>query len=167
MKQCIKISGFAILAEVLTIFINLTLSFSGSAVVRILCSACTVGILCGLMAQSGYSIGNADRKAKKIFQFSRALRFGLWGSAPYWILTILLICSKNGMISDTYYRYYKILCAPFWSVCNLISDGISSSEVSALGIVVLLLLSSLPCVAVIVAYKISIQGKALEDVMYR
>ena len=167
MKNCIKILGFALLAEALTVFINLTLSFSGSAVVRILCSACTIGILCGLMAQSGYSIGNADRKAKKPFQFSRAFGLGLCGSAPYFVLTIALILSKNGNLPDGYYRYYKLLCAPFWAVCNLISDGISSADVSMLEIVVLLVLCCLPCISLIIAYQISIQGKAIEDVMYR
>ena len=166
MKNCIKILGFALLAEALTLFVNLTLSFSGSAFIRMLCSACTVGILCGLMAQGGYSIGNIDRKAKKTFHFGKAFLLGLWGSAPYFILTIALILSKNGMISDNYYRYYKLLCAPFLAVCNLISDGISSSGVSAMGIIVLLILCCLPCISIMIAYKISIQGKAIEDVMY-
>ena len=53
MKDHLRILGCWLLAEVLTLFIDLTLSFSGSALVRIICSVCTVGILLGLMAQGG------------------------------------------------------------------------------------------------------------------
>ena len=150
MKDHLRILGCWLLAEVLTLFIDLTLSFSGSALVRIICSVCTVGILLGLMAQGGYSAALADRKANPTSL--RPLLLGLTGSVMPCALWGMLAAARAGLLADGFYRFYKLLCAPFLSVCNLISADIAASSVPGWGMVLLAVLNLTPCAAVWIAY---------------
>ena len=153
MKHYFRIIGYWFLAEVLTLFLDLTLSFSGSVFVRLLCSICTVGILAGLMAQGGYAAALADRKIQP--PAVRPVLLGLTGSAVPCVLWGMLWAARSGMLDDGFYRLYKLLCAPFLSVCNLISADVSAGSVPVWGMAVLGILSLIPCAAVCCAYWIT------------
>ncbi|MBR3629124.1 MAG: hypothetical protein IKN55_01450 [Oscillospiraceae bacterium] len=155
MKTILRMLGYWLLAEVLTLFLDLTLSFSGSILVRVLCSICTVGILLGLMIQGGYAAAMADRKAKP--SAIRALLHGLTGAAVPCVLWGMLLAARAGLLPDDYYRLYKLLCAPFLSVCNLISADISAGSVPVWGMAVLGFLSLTPCAAAVAAYAVTLK----------
>lgn len=164
MKHHIKMTGCWLLAEVLTLFIDLTFSFSGHFLVRIVCAVCTLGIFAALMVQGGYSAAKADKKA----HIRRdPLTLGIAGALIPVLLTAGLALSKAGFLADGYYRLYKLLCAPFLAVCNLFSADIVSASVPVFEIVVLFVLCLIPIPAAMIAYRMTIEGKSAEDLMYR
>lgn len=171
MKDYCKILGFLLMAEFLTLFIDLTLAFSSSAVFRIITSICTIGILAGLMAQAGHSIANADRKLRKqkpeAVHRSKPIFLGLVSILPFEICWILLTLAKCGVLDGGFYRFYKLLCAPFLQICNLFSAEVTAQSLPVSGLLVLQLLSWLPFAAVVIAYRMTIGGKRMEDVMYQ
>ncbi len=146
MKSCVKIIGLWLLAEILTLFLDLTLAFSGSTLVRLVCGTCTVGILGALMAQGGLS---AARTYRKMQQKLPLLLLGAVGSVPALFLWAVLCLSRCGVLADSFYRWYKLLCAPFLSFSNLFSDGVLTSQMPVTGMTVLFVLSLLPGAAVI------------------
>ena len=158
-KQILRILGCYLLAEALTLFIDLTLSFSGSVGVRIVCSICTLGILLGLMANGGYAAALSDAKAKRTPSVLRGMLYGLCGSAIPAALWGMLMAARAGALPGDFYRLYKLLCAPFLSVCNLISADIQAASIPGWGMAVLAGLSVTPCIAVVVAYCLTGMGK--------
>lgn len=166
MKELLKMPGWWLLAEVLTLFIDLTFSFSGHAVVRCICGICTVGILLGLMAQGGHSAANADRRAHRTPHRLRPVLLGLAGAAVPVCLWCVLLAARLGAVPDDFYRLYKLLCAPFLSICNLISADVSAAGVPVWGMGVLLVLSLAPCAAAWIAYAMSAADLRPEDRMY-
>lgn len=170
MKDYLKILGFLLFAEILTLFINVTLAFSGSFVFRIVTAVCTLGILAGLMAQAGHSIGNSDRKLLKqnpnAVHPKKPIPLGIVSILPFEICWILLALAKCGMLDGGFYRFYKLLCAPFLQVCNLICDDVTAASLPFWGLVILAILSVIPYAAVIIAYRMTMKGKSVEDVMY-
>ena len=165
MKEYLKMMGFWLLSEVLTLFINLTLSFSGNALVRMLCAVCTMGIFAALMVQGGYSAGKADRLAHREHRTGRGILLGAAGAGIPFLLTMLLAFSKAGWLSDGFYRFYKILCAPFLSVCNLICSDVMTSALPGWALLLLLGMSLLPVPIVCAAYDLTMQDRSPEDWM--
>lgn len=145
MKSCSKIIGLWLLAEILTLFLDLTLAFSGSTLIRLVCGVCTVGILCALMAQGGMSAARTYQKSKKR---PSVLLLSTVGSAPSLFLWAVLCLSRCGILADGFYRWYKLLCAPFLSFSNLFSDSVLASQLPLTGMAVLFVLSLLPGAAV-------------------
>lgn len=148
MKLCLKILGYAIAAEFLSLFISLTLGFSGSVPMRFVCGFCTVGILLGLMGQAGFSCARSDKTVHPLLP-------GFVGVLPYLCGWTALFLSKLGILPDGFYRVYKILFAPFLSVCNLFSEDVVTSTLPWFGVWGLLGLSVLPGVAATVAYALT------------
>lgn len=171
MKSYCKVLGFLLLAEILTLFINLTLSVFTGTVFRVISSVCTVSILAAMMIQSGYNIGTEDKKRMKAGEFipkpARPVLLGLTASLPMQLCWVLLLLAKCGLFSDGFYRFYKLLCAPFLQICNLFSADVSAASLSWIALLVLALLSWLPAAALIVTYFMVMRGKSLESMMYR
>ena len=171
MKDYLKILGFLLFAEILTLFINVTLAFSGSWIFRLVTAVCTLGILAGLMAQAGHSIGNSDRKLLKqdpdAVRPSKPIFLGLVSIFPFQIFWILLTLAKCGVLDGGFYRCYKLLCAPFLQVCNLICDDVTAASLPVWGLVILAILSVIPYAAVIIAYRMTMKGKSVEEMMYQ
>lgn len=170
MKDYFKILGFVLLSEVLCLFIDLTLAFSPSVVMRIVTIVCTMGILVGLMAQAGHSIGTADRKLLKqdenVVKPAKPLLLGMTAAMPFLILWIILLLAKLGSIDGGFYRVYKLLCAPFLQVCNLICDDVTAQSIPVWGMVVLALCSLVPYLAVVISYRMTLRGENVEELMY-
>ncbi len=164
MKAVTRILGFNLLSELLTLFIDLTLSISELELVKLLCSICTVGILLTLMVQCGYTLGLADKRAKA---HRNATLMGIVAIIPHLFLWVLLLLSWLGVFSDGYYRFYKILEAPFLQICNLCSADVVTSTLPLWGLLLLGLLSLLPFFAVQISYHITREGKNLEKIMYK
>ena len=167
MKHYLKMPGLWLVSVLLTLFIDFTLSFSANAVVRFLCAVCTVGIALALMVQGGYSAAKADRKAHIAYTPRRGMLLGGCGAAVPFLLTAMLALAKAGLLPGGFYRLYKLLCAPFLAVCNLLCDDVTAAAFPVWGFVVLFGLSLLPVPAAQTAYRMTMQGKAPEDFLYR
>lgn len=170
MKDYFKILGYLLFAEILCLFLNLTLAFSASAVMRIVTVVCTVGILIGLMAQAGYSIGTSDKKLRKANEHavkpSKPLFLGVAAAMPFQLCWMLLLLARLGGIDGGFYRIYKLLCAPFLQVCNLICSDVDAAAIPVWGMVVLALTSLVPYAAVVISYRMTLHGKSAEQMMY-
>lgn len=170
MKDYLKILGFVLFAEVLTLFINVTLAFSGAFVFRIVTSICTIGILIGLMAQAGHSIGNADRKLLRqdpdAVRSSKPHMLAMLAAFPYALCWLFLLLAKIGAVDGGFYRFYKLLCAPFLQICNLICDDVTAAALPVWGLVILAMLPIIPYAAVMIAYRMTVRGESVENVMY-
>ncbi len=167
MKDYCKILLYVIAAEILTLFINLTLGFSSAAAVRIIAAVCTIGILAGLLIQAGYSIALADKRAKRTKTGFRSVLLGITAILPYQICWVLLLLARLGVLADDFYRTYKLLCAPFLPVCNLFSEGVSAAGLPIIGLCTLQLLCWVPFLAVLCSYRATLQGKSIDSIMYK
>ncbi len=170
MKDYLKILGYVLVSEILCLFIDLTLAFSASAVMRVVTALCTVSILAGLLAQAGYSIGTADRKLlnrdKNAARSSKPLFLGMTAAMPFMLCWCALLLARLGSVDGGFYRIYKLLCAPFLQVCNLICDDVQAQAIPVWGMVVLALCSLVPYLAVVISYRMTLRGEGLENVMY-
>lgn len=166
MKNFFKMLGLVFIAEILTMFIDLTLGFSSHFLLRCICGLCTVGILTGLCAQGGYLAGERDRRAKVPPSFKTPALLAAGAVLPGQICWVLLLLSRCGVLADDFYRIYKLLCAPLLPMCNLFSDGIVSSGLPLSGMLTLELLTLLPGVAAVITYNWTRSGKRAEDVLY-
>ncbi|MBE6875380.1 MAG: hypothetical protein E7496_01425 [Ruminococcus sp.] len=167
MKSVLKIFGSLILAEILTLFINLTLSFSGHLLLRMVCTVCTCSILAGLCGQAGYSTAEAHRKQHLSLKKLQISGLGFISSLPFLICWILLLSARQNIISAEFYRSYKLLCAPFLNLCNMFSTDVSALTLPVSGLITLLIVSFLPMLAFCTAYYMTVHGKLAEQVMYR
>ena len=166
MKSVLKIFGMLLLAEILTLFINLTLSFSGHLLLRLLCGFCTCSILAGLCGQAGYSIAETDRKQHQTPEKIRIFSLGFVSTLPFFICWILLFLARQNLIAPEFYRSYKLLCAPFLNICNLFSTDISALTLPVSSIVILFLLSFLPMLSFCISYFMTRNGRSIEQAMY-
>ncbi len=167
MKDYCKILVYVIAAELLTLFINLTLGFSSAVFVRIIAAVCTIGILAGLLIQAGYSIALTDKRAKREKTGRRSILLGITAVLPFQLCWILLLLARVGTVPDDFYRTYKLLCAPFLPVCNLFSEGISAAGLNIMGLCTLQLLSWIPFLAVLCSYRATLQGISIDSIMYK
>lgn len=166
MKSVLKIFGMLFLSEILTLFINLTLSFSGHLLLRTLCGLCTCGILAGLCGQAGFSIAETHRKQHRNLKSLQILALGFVSTIPFLFCWILLFSAKQNLIAPEFYRTYKLLCAPFLNICNLFSTDISALTLPVSGLTVLFLLSFLPMVSFCTVYSATRHGKTMTQFMY-
>ena len=151
MKDHFKLLGWTVAAEILSLFIALTLA-SELAVMRVVCAVCTVGILLSLMAQGGHSAAVADHRAHRETGVLRPIALGITAVLPHLLLWGMLMAARCEILPDDSYRLYKLLDAPFLPVCTLLSTGVSTASVPTAGLFVLLALSLLPFPAVVIAY---------------
>jgi len=167
MKSVLKIFGFLIFAEILTIFIDVTLAFSGHILLRMICAVCTAGILAGLSAQAGFSIAEDTRKKHIKPKKSEISGLTLTCTAPYLICWTALLSAKCGIIQPEFYRIYKLLCAPFLSTANLFSDDVSALSLPWSGVICLFLMSLLPGTAFCISYLMTYHQKTVSQIMYK
>jgi len=71
------------------------------------------------------------------------------------------------VIDGGFYRFYKLLCAPFLQVCNLICDDVTAASLPVWGLVVLAIVPAIPYAAVMIAYRMTVRGESMENVMYQ
>ncbi|MBR0484203.1 MAG: hypothetical protein IJJ69_05390 [Oscillospiraceae bacterium] len=167
MKSVLKIFGSLVLAEILTLFINLTLSFSGHLLLRMICTVCTCSILAGLCGQAGYSIASAHRKQHFSSGKLQISGLGFISTVPFLLCWILLFLAKQNIIQPEFYRSYKLLCAPFLNLCNMFSTDVSALMLPVSGLITLLIVSFLPMLSFCTAYYMTFHGKLTEQFMYR
>jgi len=128
--KILKSFGIWLACEFFCLFISLTLAGSSSTFIRIICLVCTVGILAVIV--SNFAVKEAennlknekisDRKTSALMNISA----GLFLSVPSVASWILLYYSVSGKDFD-FYRFHKLINAPFLQIYNLINSDASSA----------------------------------------
>lgn len=128
--KILKALGIWLACEFFCLFISLTLAGSSSTFIRIICSVCTVGILIILVSDFAVKEAEKDLKSERLSgRESSALMniaAGITLSAPSAVSWFLLYFSVSDRNFD-FYRWYKLINAPFLQIYNLINSNASSS----------------------------------------
>lgn len=168
----VVLKGYAslIFAEILCLFINLTLAFSGSVLFRIISVFCTSVIFIGLICNYAYNTAKNDLTIQRRMQIKlpgyRCYAAGGFMSLPYIILWIMLFLSKNGVIGG-FYKAYKLINGQFLQLYNLINDGVDVMTITQSDLIIMLLLAFVPFVSFVIAYKATYKGVDIEKIQYK
>lgn len=159
-----------IFAEILCLFINLTLAFSGSALFKIITVICTSVIFIGLICNYAYNTAKSDlateRQTKSKFSGSRCIFIGIFLSMPYVLLWGILFISKAEIIGN-FYNAYKLINGQFLQLYNLICNSTEISAVSMTHMIIMLSLTIIPAVSFIISYKLTYNGVDVDKIQYK
>lgn len=166
-KNFAKAIGTYFFAEILCLFLALTLSAIGGGLARLISCICTIGILVCLCINFAFNRAKADQHQKIDGTVLR--RFLLSGAVtlPYVIWGICLLLARGGILPGTFYRWYKLLTAPFLQLCNLFSADVTAAALSWGEAGILVLADLLPFVVVWLTYTLTRRGFAPEELLYR
>ena len=136
-------------ADILGMFINMTLAGSRSTAVRAVCAVCTAGILVTVLADHAVKAAHTDLKSRQ--GSAGMILAGAFASLPALISWIVLYVSAIGGGFD-YYRWHKLINAPFLQYYNLIEHDALSSSLSLNELLMMLPTAAVPATAVIIPY---------------
>ena len=83
------------------------------------------------------------------------------------MLGLTLCLAKAGVLPEHWYRWYKLLDAPFLQLCNLCSMDVTISSLSWGKTIFLALWNLLPVAAVWVTYALARSGFLPEKLQYK
>lgn len=156
-----------VFAEILCLFINLTLASSSLLLFKIISIFCTSVIFIGIICNYAYNIAKNDlifqRRMKIKFKSYRCYIVGVFLSLPYIILWVILIISKEGIIGN-FYSAYKIINGQFLQLYNLMNNSTQISNVSMSKLLIMLLLTFVPFLSFVIAYRFTFKGVDKEKV---
>ncbi|MBQ8687902.1 MAG: hypothetical protein IJ512_05065 [Ruminococcus sp.] len=166
-KTFLKGIGYYFFADILCLFLTVTLIMLGTLLFKIICVLCCMGVLICLMINYAINCEKEDRKYGLNQNAGRSLFPGLAASSVYILLYLLLLLAKLQLLPDSFYRIYKILNAPFMTLFNFLEPGVLASELSLISMIVFFLLSLIPMAAVIISYTLSAKDIIPEDFMFQ
>lgn len=144
--KLLRAAGYIQSADILSLFIAFTLAVSGKLTVKLLSTACTVGILFCFMAALAVKTAKEDIKQERIsgkgqtFR-DKALMWSYVSIVPVGSWIVLCI-SRFGF--QGYYLVHKLLNAYFIQVYNMLEPGLSSELLTAGQLAVMGALSLVP-----------------------
>lgn len=128
--KILKALGIWLACEFFCLFISLTLAGSSSTFMRIICSVCTVGILIVIVFNLAVKEAEKGIKSERVSGRKNSapmnISAGFSLSAPSAVSWILLYISASGRSFD-FYRWHKLINAPFLQIYNLINSNASSA----------------------------------------
>lgn len=167
LKNFFKGIGVYAAAEVLCLFLALTLSAVGGSLLRLVSMVCTLGMLCCLCINYGWNRAKEDQKQKCDGVIWRGAVYGGVVSLPYILCGVFLCLARAGVVSASGYRWYKLADAPFLQLCNLFSQDITALSLTWGETVFLALCNLLPLVVVWLTYVLCQKGVVPEEFLYR
>lgn len=168
----VMLKGCAVLvfAEILCLFIDLTLAFSGSVMFKIISVFCTSVIFIGLICNYAYNTAKNDLAIQRRMDIKlpayRCFASGGFLSLPYIVLWVILILSKNGVIGN-FYKAYKLINGQFLQLYNLMNSGTDAGSLSLSALIIMLLLTFVPFASFIIAYQLTFKGVDVESIQYK
>ncbi len=139
-------------------FLALTLSALGGTLWRLISCVCTIGILLCLCINYAYNRSEEDRKMGISNTPGRCFFLGVSVSLFNVIWGIGLLLARGGILPSGYYRWYKLLDAPFLQLCNFMSQDVTAAALSWGETLFLSLMNLLPLVTVWVTYTLLRKG---------
>ena len=166
-QKIAKAIGTYFFAEALCLFLALTLSAVGGGLLRIISCICTISVLICLYVNFAINRAKEDRHAKLEHTSVRCLILSSAAAIPYLISGTGLLLSRGGILPDSFYRWYKLLDAPFLQLCNLCSADIMASSLSWDETIFLTLCNLLPFAVVWLTYTLAQKGVLPEEWQYQ
>lgn len=158
--------GQYFLAEVLCLFLSVTFSALGGTVWRIVGCICNIGVLLCLCINYGYNRAEEDRRHYMDFTIGRCLFYSSSVSVIYIVLGVLLLLSRLEVLPTGFYRWYKLLDAPFLQLCNICSSEITADTLSYGQTALLCLVNLAPFLATAITYAIVRKGVDFTAMQY-
>lgn len=157
----LKAIGYIAAAEVMSLFIGLTLATSSTAVIRFICAVCTIGILVCLLASFGWKSASEDMKRERSEGIKTSpiipVTVGITSSLPAIISWIILFISHSTGGFD-YYKWHKLINAYFLQTYNFINSDASTSALTDTQVMIMLPLVIIPFLAYIIPYALVRKG---------
>ncbi|WP_028518390.1 hypothetical protein [Ruminococcus flavefaciens] len=142
-------------SEVLCLFIDITFAASGSTLIRLICLICTVTLMISVLADFSVKEARADMKASRISgekaKISEIYAAGGAAAVPSLLSWIALCISAKGGGFD-YYRWHKLLNAPFLQLYNILSSGVHASVLNGTELAIMAVPIVFPALAVVIPY---------------
>lgn len=162
----IKSLIFIAAAEILSLFLGLTLAGSSSVFMRSVSAVCTAGILICLTVNYAMSVAKEDLRLERVngTKTPAAAAFALGGimSAPSIISWIILKISHISGSFD-FYRWHKLLNAYFLQLYNFINSDAETAALTPGQVNIMLLPAFIPFAAFIAAYFLVYKGVISES----
>ncbi len=132
--KIVKALGYLFAAEIMSLFIGLTLAGSSSGAMRMFSAICTTGILVCLTINFALNSAKETLRTERTdgIKASPAPAFAIGGimSAPLLVSWIVLKISHSTESFD-FYRWHKLLNAYFLQIYNFINTNAETSSLTA------------------------------------
>lgn len=166
-KNFAKALGGDLFAEILCLFLAVTLSAVGGGLFRLISCICTIAVLICVCVNYALSRSREDQHKKRKNTIAVQLFYSGSVLLPFLLLGISLLLARAGVLPDTWYRWYKLLNAPFLQLCNLCSADVTASSLSWGKTVFLAVWNLLPPAVVWVTYVLARSGFLPEELQYQ
>ena len=166
-KNFAKGLGTYFFAEVLCLFLAVTLSAVGGGLFRLISCICTIAVLVCVCVNYALNRAKEDQHRKLPNTIGRQLFYSVAAARPFLVLGLTLCLAKAGVLPEHWYRWYKLLDAPFLQLCNLCSMDVTVSSLSWGKTIFLALWNLLPVAAVWVTYALARSGFLPEELQYK
>lgn len=148
-------------ADILSLFIGMTLAGSASSAIRFVSAVCTSGILMCILGSFAF------RSAKEDVKKHRA---GIAGSSPVMPWLMGLAASAPGIISWLvlkfsgldFYRWHKLINGWFLQIYNMINSNASSAALTSRQMMIMLPLAAVPMIVFMVGYFMGVHSEKKE-----
>ena len=124
-KNFAKGLGTYFFAEVLCLFLAVTLSAVGGGLFRLISCICTIAVLVCVCVNYALNRAKEDQHRKLPNTIGRQLFYSVAAALPFLVLGLTLCLAKAGVLPEHWYRWYKLLDAPFLQLCNLCSMDVT------------------------------------------
>ncbi len=146
-------------ADILSLFIGLTLASSSTFIIRLISAVCTSLILAVLLSGLAVKTANADLKDERInnkkINIMLPVSMGITASFPAALSWCIL---RLSMGKFDFYRWHKLINGYFLQIYNFIEPDASSSALSAGEVNIMLILVFIPMIVFLTAYFLVYKG---------
>lgn len=145
-------------ADILSLFIGMTLAGSSSAAIRFISAVCTSGILMCIMGSFAFKTAREDVKNSRagIAKTSPVTPWlmGLTASAPGIVSWIVL--KFSGL---DFYRWHKLINGWFLQIYNMINSNASSAALSSQQLLIMLPFAAVPMIVFMIGYFMGVSSE--------
>lgn len=156
-----KALGYLFAAEIMSLFIGLTLAGSSTTFMRLVSAVCTTGILVCLTINFAINCAKETLRTERTdgIKASPAPAFAIGGimSAPLLISWIILKISHVTGSFD-FYRWHKLLNAYFLQIYNFINTNAETASLTSAQVNLMLLLVLIPFIVFTATYFLAYKG---------
>lgn len=151
---------FLIAADVLSLFIGLTLAGSANPLIRVISAICGSGVMICLMASFAIKTASDDRKCERTTgvntQILKPAGMTITALIPTLTSWLVLFLTADGHID--YYRWHKLINGWFIQIYNMIESSASSRDLDLIQIWYMFPLSLVPASIFALFYILAYKG---------
>ena len=163
--RCIRTLLYIAAADVLALFIGLTLAGSSNPLIRVISAVCGTGIMVCLIASFALRTSYSDLKNERVTgkKTAFAAPAGMAATASLPGLVSWLVLRVTAGSSFDFYRWHKLINGWFLQVFNLIEPDASSSALTDGQIWAMLPLALVPGAVFAAAYLLGYKGAIKQE----